>query len=313
MAVIEAARQAQAPARPLRRGARWALATYNGRRALAAHLFVLPAIVFFLVWYVYPIGRAVWISFHDWNILTPPVWAGLDNFRKLAGDRDFFASLGRTGYYMLSMPITVVVALLLALVMNSKLPAKGFFRTVYFMPVVTSGLATSLIWKWVYDPHFGLIAGITRPLGLGAIPFLTSTQWAMPAIMIYGIWGGLGYVMVLFLAGLQGIVPDMYEAAAIDGADGRRQFRYITLPLLRPVLLFVLITQTIGAAQVFTPAYAMTRGGPVAATRVVSLLIYQTGFEYLKMGYASAMALVMFVIMGIAAIIQLRLVGRRSY
>ncbi|MHB0875793.1 MAG: carbohydrate ABC transporter permease [Anaerolineae bacterium] len=288
------------------------LASYNTRKAITAHLFVLPAVIFFLIWYVYPIGRGVWISFHDWNILTPPVWTGLSNFQDLAHDRDFFASLLKTGYYMLSMPVTVGLALLLALVMNSKLPAKGFFRTVYFMPVVTSGLATSLIWKWVYDPHFGLVAGITRPLGLGAIPFLSSPDWAMPAIMIYGIWGGLGYVMVLFLAGLQSIQPELYEAASIDGAGDRHRFRYITLPLLRPVLLFVLITQTIAAAQVFTPAYAMTRGGPVGATRVVSLLIYQTGFEYLKMGYASAMALVMFAIMGIAAVVQLRLVGRRA-
>jgi ABC-type sugar transport system permease subunit len=196
--------------------------------------------------------------------------------------------------------------------MNSKLPFRSFFRTAYFIPVVTSGLATALIWKYIYDPHFGLIQGITRPLGLGAIPWLTSTTWAMPAIMIYGIWGGLGYVMVLFLAGLQGIPRDYYEAASIDGAGAWTQFRYVTLPLLRPVLLFILITQTIAAAQVFTPAYAMKRGGPVGATRVVSLLIYQTGFEYLKMGYAAAMAVVMFVIMSVAAMIQMRLVGRHD-
>ncbi len=281
-------------------------------RAVVAHLFVLPAVIFFLIWYIYPIGYGVWISFHDWNIVTPPQFVGLENFRKLAGDEDFFKSLGRTGYYMLSMPVAVIIALLLALIMNSKLPFKGFFRTVYFMPVVTSGLATALVWKWIYDPHFGLIASITRPLGLGSIPFLTSTTWAMPAVMIYGIWGGLGYIMMLFLAGLQGIAKEYYEAASIDGANFWQQFYYLTLPLLRPVLLFVLITQTLAASQVFTPAYAMTGGGPVGATRVLSLYIYQTGFVYLKMGYASAMALVMFVIMGAAALVQIKLVGRHD-
>jgi multiple sugar transport system permease protein len=134
----------------------------------------------------------------------------------------------------------------------------------------------------------------------------------MPAIILYGIWYGLGYVMVLFLAGLQGIAPDYYEAASIDGAGGWQKFRYITLPLLRPILLFVLITSTIAAVQVFAPAYAMTRGGPVGATRVIGLLIYQTGFEYLKMGYATTMALVMFVIMTVAAVIQRRLVGQHD-
>ena len=286
--------------------------SYSAHKKLAAVLFVSPAVLFFLVWYIYPIGRGIWISLHEWNIVTPATFVGLRNFEQLFRDQDFFRALGRTGYYMLSMPIAVLLALILALIMNSKLPFRGFFRTVYFIPVVTSGLATSLIWKYIYDPHFGLIQGFTRPLGLGAIPWLTSTTWAMPAIMIYGIWGGLGYVMVLFLAGLQGIPQEYYEAASIDGAGGWQKFRHITLPLLRPVLLFILITQTIAAAQVFTPAYAMTRGGPVAATRVVSLLIYQTGFEYLKMGYAAAMAVVMFVIMGLAALIQMRVVGRHD-
>jgi ABC-type sugar transport system permease subunit len=287
--------------------------SFGARKALAAHLFVLPAVVFFLIWYIYPIGKAVWISFHNWNIMRPPVWAGLQNYQLLIQDKDFLTSLGKTGYYMVGMPVTVSLALLLALIMNSRLPARGFFRTIYFLPVVTSSLVTSLVWKWVYDPHFGLIAGVTRRLGLGAIPWLTSTDWAMPALIIYGVWGGLGYVMVLFLAGLQSIPPEYYEASGIDGAGKWQQFRYVTLPLLRPVLLFVLITQMIGAAQMFTPAYAMTRGGPVGATRVVSLLIYQTGFEYLKMGYASTMALAMFVIMIVAAILQMRLVGRRAY
>lgn len=282
------------------------------RRALTAHIFVLPAVIFFLIWYIYPIGYGIWISFHEWNIVTPPKFIGLENFVKLAGDEDFFKSLGRTGYYMLSMPVAVIFALLLALIMNSKLPMKGLFRTIYFMPVVTSGLATALVWKWIYDPHFGLIASITRSMGLPSIPFLTSTTWAMPAVMIYGIWGGLGYIMMLFLAGLQGISKEYYEAASIDGAGFWQQFYYLTLPLLRPVLLFVLITQTLAAAQVFTPAYAMTGGGPVGATRVVSLYIYQTGFVYLKMGYASTMALFMFLVMGAAALIQIKLVGRHD-
>lgn len=285
-------------------------ASYTFRRALAAHLFVLPAILFFLVWYIYPMLRGIWITFHEWNIVTPPQWVGLKNFETLARDEEFWSSVGKTGYYALSMPLKVVLALILALIMNAKIPLRGFYRTVYFIPVVTSDLATALIWKWIYDPHFGLIAGVTRPLGFAPIPWLTSSTWAMPAIILYAIWFGMGYIMVLFLAGLQGIAPEYYEAASIDGASDWQQFWSITLPLLRPILLFVLITSMINAAQVFTPAYAMTRGGPAGATRVVGLLIYQTGFEYLKMGYAATMALVMFIILAVAALVQRRLVGQ---
>lgn len=288
------------------------LTAYRYRQAIAAHLFVLPALLFFLVWYIYPMLRGIWITFHEWNIVTPPTWIGLKNYTTLAADEDFRSALGKTAYYALSMPLKVSLALLLALVMNAKIPFRGFFRTLYFIPVVTSDLATALIWKWIYDPYFGLIAGFTRPLGVEPIPWLTSSTYAMPAIIIYGVWGGLGYSMVLFLAGLQGIAPDYYEAASIDGAGRWQQFRYITLPLLRPMLLFILITSTIAAAQVFTPAYAMTRGGPAGATRVVGLLIYQTGFEYLKMGYAATMALIMFFIMALAAVIQRRLVGQHD-
>lgn len=281
-------------------------------RAVAAHLFVLPGIVFFLFWYIYPIGSAIWMSFHEWDIVTPPRWVGLSNFLTLMRDEQFYKSLARTGYYMLGMPINISLALLLAVIMNSRLPAKGLFRTIYFLPVVTSSLVTAIVWKWVYDPNFGLIAGITRKLGLGAIPWLTSTKWAMPALIIYGIWGGVGFVMVLFLAGLQAIPTEYYEAASIDGAGRWRQFVHITLPLLRPVMLFVLITQMIGAAQMFTPAYAMTQGGPVGATRVLSLYIYENGFRYFKMGYASAIALLFFIIVLIVALIQLRLLGQRQ-
>lgn len=282
--------------------------SYVTQKALAAHLFVLPAVLFFLVWYIYPMLRGIWITLYAWNIVTPPLWVGWQNYQTLVQDEEFWASVGKTAYYALSMPLKV----LLALVMNARIPLRGLFRTLYFIPVVTSDLATALIWKWVYDPHFGLLAGIMRPLGLEPIPWLTSTTWAMPAIILYGVWGGLGYIMVLFLAGLQGIPPELYEAASMDGADGWRRFRHITLPLLRPILLFILITSTITAAQVFTPAYAMTRGGPVGATRVVGLLIYQTGFEYLKMGYATTMALFMFLIMGAAALIQRRVVGQHD-
>jgi multiple sugar transport system permease protein len=285
--------------------------SFGAKKAIAAHLFVLPAIAFFLVWYVYPIGSAIWMSLHKWDIMTPPEWVGLGNFRSLFQDEDFFKSLGLTAYYMVGMPIRVILALFLAVIMNSNLPGKGLFRTIYFLPVVTSTLVTSIVWKWVYDPYFGLIAGITRGLGLGAIPWLTSSTWAMPAVIIYGVWCGLGYVMVLFLAGLQGIPSEYYEAAAIDGANKRQQFAHITLPLLRPVLVFVLITQTIGAAQMFTPAYTMTRGGPIGATRVLGLLIYENGFEYLKMGYASTIALFLFFIMLSVALVQLRFFGRR--
>lgn len=286
--------------------------SFSSQKAVAAHLFVLPAIVFFLVWYVYPLGSAVWMSLNKWDIVTPPVWVGLSNFQNLFHDRHFFKALGLTGYYMVSMPIVIVLSLILALIMNSRIPLKGLFRTLYFLPVVTSSLVTSIVWKLIYDRHFGPIAGAMRLLGLEPIPWLSSTKWAMPAIIIYGIWGSLGSVMILFLAGLQGISPEFYEAAAIDGASKSQQFFHITMPLLRPVLLFVLITQMIGAAQVFTPAYVMTRGGPIGATRVLGLLIYQTGFEYFKMGYASAMALLLFVIMLVAAWAQLRVLGRPS-
>jgi len=183
-------------------------------------------------------------------------------------------------------------------------------RTLYFLPSVTSFVAIALVWLWIYNPQYGLANAVLRGAGIPPLPWLNSTATALPALMIFGIWLGLGYQMVIFLAGLQGIPEELYEAARIDGGNPWQLFRHITLPLLRPTTLFVLVTSVIGSFQVFTSVYIMTAGGPSRSTDVIVYHIYQAAWEQLRMGYASAMAWVLFVVVMLATWVQFRLVGK---
>jgi multiple sugar transport system permease protein len=204
----------------------------------------------------------------------------------------------------------MIISLSVALMMHKRLKGVGFLRTLYFLPSVTSFVAIALVWMWIYHPSFGAANFFLNLVGLPPLQWLNSAQTAMISIIIFSVWLGLGYQMVIFLAGLQGIPDELYEAALIDGASGWKRFWRITLPLLKPTTFFILVTSLIGSFQVFTSVYVMTGGGPVRSTDVVVYHIYQAAWEQLRMGYASAMSWVLFIIIMIATWVQFKLMGR---
>lgn len=252
------------------------------------------------------------ISLTNWDILTPPTWAGLGNYRTMFLEDDKFGqTLLNTLYFSLGVvPLGTALSLLAALVMNQGIKGQNFFRTIYFLPTVSSGIAIALLWGWLYNNQFGLINYLLEGIGLPKVSWLGDKRFAMPAIIIMSIWRGLGYNMVLFLAGLQGIAQEYYEAAKIDGANRWQNFWHITLPLLSPTTFLVLVLSMIGSFQVFEATYVMTQGGPNYATYTMVLYIFFSGFQWFRMGYASALAYMLFAIILILTLLQVRLEKR---
>lgn len=249
------------------------------------------------------------LSFFDWDLITTPHFVGFHNYIELMNDPLFRKVLFNTLYFTaLTVPLSALVGLIIALGLNQKIKGVAIYRTVYFMPAVTSLVAVSLLWQWIFDGNYGLLNNILSILGVSHPPqWLSSTEWAMPALIIMSVWTNSGMTMVLFLAGLQNISQHLYEAAAIDGASKFKKFLYITLPVLTPTTFFVLVITTINSFQVFTQALIMTKGGPADATNTIVYFIYQNGFEYFKMGYASAAAWVLFTIIFVFTLIQMKL------
>ena len=277
-----------------------------------AWLFLLPSLLLFLVFTALPVLSAFLISFTRWDLFNTPRLVWLQNYVALWNDPIFRQVLGNTGYYVaLTVPLQMIFGLLCAVGLNRGVPGQSVFRVLFFLPVVTSTVAVGLIWAWLFNSNFGLINMALSLLGSTDLPkWLVSSTWAMPAVIIVSVWQGLGYPMVLFLAGLQNIRPELYEAAAIDGATGWSRFRHITLPLLSPMTFFVLIVSIIGSFQVFELVYVMTKAGPSNATNTLVYYIYQNGFMFYQMGYASAAAMVLFLIVLVATLIQYRLQDR---
>jgi ABC-type sugar transport system permease subunit len=275
---------------------------------------IIPALAFFVALRILPMVFAVFTSFQKWDLVSPMEFAGLKNYMDAFGDAEFVSSLWKSLYYALMVvPTTLVLSLLLAVLLDRQMRFKSWYRAAYFFPVVTSAVVVSIIWKTMYHPSFGLIANVIRPLGFGPIGFLTSKKLAMPAISLMGVWQSVGFYMVIFLSGLQAIPPHLYEAAAIDGAGRFRMFRNITLPLLRPTLLFALVIATINDFQVFAQVYIMTKGGPADATKVVVYYIYIIAFHFLQMGYASTLSLILLVIILLATLVYMKLLKTEAY
>jgi multiple sugar transport system permease protein len=288
-----------------------------GRLSLArqeeviAYLFILPSLLGFLAFLVVPMIASLGISFYDWELLTPPRFVGLKNFTTLAADTVFHAVLWNTIYYTVGLvPLNLVVSLGLAVWLNQKLRGLTLYRMAFFMPVVTVTVGVALIWRWMYEPNAGIIDVILRALHLPAPAWLADPDWAMPAVILMSVWKGFGYNMVLFLAGLQGIPITIYEAATIDGASAWQRFWRITLPLLSPTIFLAVVLTVISSFQVFDQALVMTRGGPANATNTIVLFIYQNGFEFFRMGYASAIAWVLFAVIFVFTLLQMRLQNR---
>jgi multiple sugar transport system permease protein len=280
------------------------------RQSLVGIAFVLPAVVFFAVFNFYAMGYALFLSFTSWDLLTPPRWVGLANYTALVSDPNFLSSLGITLRYTAESAIPLVLLSLgLALLLNQRLRLSGLFQVIYFVPVVIPAVVSAIVWGLLYRPS-GVVNNALGFIGVDPLPWLASAAYALHGIAIVSVWGGFGYATLILLAGLQSIPPEYGEAAAIDGASRWRVVRDITLPLLAPRLLFVTATTIAALLTSFVVPYVMTNGGPGTATRVLPLLIYQTGFEFLRAGQASAMAFILLLITLIFTALQFRLFGR---
>jgi multiple sugar transport system permease protein len=273
----------------------------------------MPFILGFLLWFLLPALTAVWLSFQDWNMIRDPVFVGLDNFREVFRDKLFFQSLKATAYYSFgSVPVSLVLAFLIAMLLNNKLRGISIFRTIYFLPSIVPAVANAVLWNFVFNSEFGLVNALLRAVGLHKILWFQDPTWAMPALILMSIWG-LGYAVVIYLAGLQGIPVELYEAAAIDGAGGWAKLLNVTIPLISPVIFFNLILGIIGSFQVFAAGFLITNGGPQNSTLFYVLYTYRTGIQYFDMGYAAVLAWILFfIILGLTLLI-FKYVGRLVY
>lgn len=279
------------------------------RRTVIGYLFISPFILGFLFWFLIPALTAVWLTFTDWNLIRPPRFVGLDNITQLGKDPLFFTSLKVTTIFTLfSVPVSLVASFILALLMDTKVRGIGLFRTIYYLPSIVPAVASAVLWAWIFNTDFGLANVALRWLGLPKIQWLQSPDWALPALIVMSLWG-LGASMVIYLAGLQGIPDVFYEAAEIDGAGRWQKLWNVTLPLLSPVIFFNLIIGIIGTFQVFTAGYLITDGGPQNSTLFYVLYLYRNGFEFLRMGYAAALAWVLFFVIMILTVFVFKYVG----
>ncbi|SDK15460.1 carbohydrate ABC transporter permease [Streptomyces indicus] len=285
-----------------------------GKQNLAGWLFSTPFLVLFGVFMLFPIVATLLMSFTDFgqrNVRRPleAEFVGIENYVKLFGDEQFLKALFNTAYFVVvGVPLTIGLGLFAAVLLNSGIDkARTVFRVGFYAPVVTTIVAVAIVWRFVLDPADGLIAGLGDELGFTAPDFLGSETWAMPSLIAMAVWRNLGTVMVLMIAGLQAIPTEVREAARLDGASAWQELRRITVPLLRPTLLYATVITTIGYLNVFEEPFVMTQGGPSDATLTVSLDMYKQGFSFFNMGYASAMAYVLFVVIMGITVLQLRL------
>jgi len=268
-----------------------------GREAIAFYVFASPWIVGLLAFTLGPMIASTFLSMTNWDIVTRAHWVGLSNFaRALTDDPLFWQSLKVTAIYSFGgIPLRLSLALFLAILLNQPIKFRAFFRTLFYTPSVMSGVAVSILWIWVFNPNFGVINFVLSKVGIQGPGWIYDEQWALPALILMSLWG-VGGAMIILLAGLQGIPRVLYEAAEIDGADLMDGFRHITFPMLSPVIFFNLIMGVIGSFQVFTQGYVMTEGGPHYATHFYVLNLYYNAFRYFRMGYASALAWLLFII-----------------
>jgi multiple sugar transport system permease protein len=283
----------------------------------AAFLFLTPALAAIGIFFVLPVAAAFLMSFTDFDIYSLgnfhyARFIGLNNYFQLLNDPLFWKALKNTMYFLVvGGPLSIAVSLGSALLLQPKmLRLKGFFRTAYFAPVVTTLVAVAVVWRFVYHPRFGILNYILSLVGIQGIDWLGDPQWAMPAIIVMAVWKNFGYNMIIFIAGLQNIPDELYEAASIDGAGRLQQFRSITLPMLAPTTLFVSIITMIGYFQLFAEPYVMTQGGPLNSTLSIVLLMYQQGFRWWNMGYSAALAFVLFAFILVGSIVQSRIQKR---
>lgn len=277
-------------------------------------LFILPSLAGMLILVIGPILASGVLTFYDWDLLTDPDFIGFDNFRRLKDDDQVFQALKHTLYFIAGyVPSVMMISLFIALALNAKLKGLSLLRTAFFLPVVSSWVAVALLWKWLFNPRYGLINyGLAR-IGIDGPTWLFDRHWAMPAIIMTSVWKDLGFVAVLFLAGLQAIPDDVYEASALDGAGRIEQVKSITVPLLRPTIFLVSIISIINSFQVFPQVWVMTEGGPAGATTVIVERVVKHAFSYGEMGYAATISWVLFALVFGVTVIQLFLQKRMAF
>lgn len=285
---------------------RWHL-TPARREAIEGYIFIMPWLLGFVIFLVGPLVASLYFSFTQYELATPPVFVGLKNYAKLIADPLFYQSLKVTAVYTLfSVPLGITLSFLVALLLNQKVKWLGFFRTMYYMPVLVPAVASAMLWVWLLNPEFGLVNTMLKLLFHVKGPsWLGNTRWALPSIIIMSLWG-VGGPMLIYLAGLQGVPTELYEAAKIDGANSWQSFRYVTIPQMSPVIFYNLVSGIIGSFQVFSAGYLMTGGGPGHSTLFYVLYLYNNAFRWFKMGYASALAWVLFVIVMVLTVVTIR-------
>lgn len=286
------------------------LTRLGNNEALIGYLFILPSLIGFSIFFAYPAGRAVYISFLKWNLLTDAKYVGLENYRTLFDDKRFWDSLRVTVLYVLwNIPLQTVLAIFMAVILERfSAITSSIMRGIMILPWLMPNVVVALLWLWILDPSIGLMNEFLKAVGIGRQPFMGSPGQAIQSIAGINIWRHVGYTSILVFAGLKTIPKSLYEAAAIDGASELAQFRKITLPLLRPVLAFVLVTSIVGSFQVFDTVAVTTKGGPAGSTRVIIYYIYQQVFERrINMGMATAASVVLFSILITVTIVQMHL------
>ncbi len=278
-------------------------------------LFTSPAIIGLLWFTAYPVLVSIYYSFTSATMVQPAEWIGLGNYQSLLTDVTWWTSLGNTLYYLLvSVPLGIIVALFLAVLLNLKVRGQSIYRVIFYLPAIVPIVASAVVWLYVFNPQYGVLNNVLGWFGITGPGWLASPEWAMPALIIFSTWGA-GNLMIILLAGLQDVPQDLHDQAMVDGAGWARRFRHVSLPFLSPHLLFALVTGLIAGFQFFTPVFVLTNGtgGPAGRTLVSGLYLYQNAFQFFKVGYASAIAWVLFIIVGLATVLVFRLVGRRVY
>jgi multiple sugar transport system permease protein len=271
------------------------------------YLFIAPWLIGFVIWVAFPMIASIVLSFMEWDLFSNPRWVGTRNFEQLFTNRLVGVSLWNTAYYtFISVPLSLAVALASAMLLTMQIHFQSFFRTFFYLPSVIPAVSMAVLWFWIFNPEMGLANSLLNLLGLPGSQWIYDANTSKPSFILMSLWG-IGNPMVIFLAGLQGIPTSLYESAEIDGANWWDSFRAVTLPMLSPVILFNLVLGIIGSFQVFTNAFLMTNGGPQHSTLFTVLYLYRLGFEQFRMGFASALAWLLFVIILIFTLLQLRL------
>jgi len=272
-----------------------------------AWYFLMPAILLLLVFSLIPIFWVIYLGFTDYNVFTAPQWVGIENFQKLFSDDKFLKALWNTIYYwILVTPAITILSLLLAVLVNQKLKGIKLYRLAYYFPILVSVVITALLWKWMFATD-GLFNYVFSLIGLGPVPWLTSESTSMISVAIVTVWQGLGYYMLIYLAGLQSVSEELYEAAEMDGAGYWRKIWNVTIPSMRPIIFFVSVISTMGAFKEFTLMLVMTGGGPINSTTTLVYLVFKEAFENVNMGYASAISTVLFLLILVITIINMKL------